>query len=249
LNARIEVRTPAPRLANPGQTGEAEFVPTWASEPWLTAEKLRSLGFPLSATGNAEEDRRRDGKLLPRDVYVVLELNGQVFRRELQEAQDQATRDDLAVKADPKDTVLAERARRSQKQADAERLHESRLFCIDAGVDATALRKTYPDRSRFAIVRGTVHPMVFEKSGHWTVVGQFSGLRIPELNIPLIYRPVFGARAVFSYADAMAVAIAGQRKDGSASPHYSVSVAWGRRFEPWIVSAASDQPVGTSGAQ
>ena len=167
----------------------------------------------------------------------VLELNGETYRRELQHAQEYAAQAVQAATAAPEDKVLAERAKRSQAQADAELHQESRLFCIDAGLDPAALRNTYPDRTTFAIVRGSIRPTVYGHGGKWAAVGQFAGLRIPQLNAPLIYRPVFGGHEPPVYVDSIAVATGGQLTDRKVAPHYNVAVAWGRRLEPWILSA------------
>ena len=238
LDLRIEVRTDTPVFRNSNESGGSEAVPMWGVTPWLTAEKLRSLGFPLAATKDNDADRRRNEKLLARDVYVVLELNGDTYKRALQHAQEDAAQAVQSATAAPEDKVLAERARRSQAQADAALNQESRLFCIDAGLDPAALRKAYPDRSTFAIVRGSIRPTVYEHAGQWRAVGQFAGLRIPELNVPLIYRPVFGVRRQLDDVDPIAVEISGRLRDQKQARHYTVAVAWGRRLEPWMMSAA-----------
>ncbi len=237
LDLQLEVRTPSVRTGNPGERVADEAVPGWGGAQWLTPEKLRSLGFPLASTGDMDKDRRRDEKLLARDVYVVLELNGSAYKRELEHAQEQAAQDELLARAAPEDRVLAERAKNGREWVDAEHNKESRLFCIDAGPDPLALRRLYPDRAHFGIVRGTVRPFVYEAAGHWRVVGRFTGLRIPQLNVPLKYRPLFGASSNRGYADSMALRIAGHRIDREGARPYSVEVAWGRRLEPWMASA------------
>ncbi len=239
LDLRIEVRTDTTLYRNSNESGGSEAVPMWGLTPWLTAEKLRSLGFPLAATKDNDADRRRNEKLLARDVYLVLELNGETYQRELQHAQEYAAQAVQSATAAPGDKVLAERAKMSQAQADAALNQESRLFCIDAGLDPAALRSAYPDRTTFAIVRGSIRPTVYGHAGKWAAVGQFAGLRIPQLNVPLTYRPVFGARNPLGYGDASAAGVAGRTTDRKEAPRYNVAVAWGRRLEPWMVSAAT----------
>jgi hypothetical protein len=238
LDLRIEIRTDTTYFRNSQESEGNEAVPMWGVTPWLTAAKLRSLGFPLLSTRNADEDRRHNEKLLARDVYLVLELAGGTYQRALQHAQADAARAVQLAAAAPEDKVLAERAERNQRLAEAELNQESRLFCIDAGLDPIALRNTYADRTTFAIVRGSIRPTVYEHAGQWRAVGQYAGLRIPQLNVPLIYRPVFGARQQPRYVDAIALAIAGPMRDRKEAPHYNVSVAWGSRLEPWMVSAS-----------
>jgi hypothetical protein len=238
LSLRFDVRSLPPESENydEGWANERGFV--WGSAPWLTLEKLRSLGFPLSSGEPTDDDRRRVEKLLPKDVFVVLELNGNSYQRALRDAQDRAVRDEQRAQADPNDKNLAVSARISRESADAEQNQNSRLFCIDADLDPVALSKAYSDRPHYAIVRGTVQPAISQKSGHWRIVGQFFGLRIPEVNVPLTYRPVFGASRRHSYTEAVARGIGGQMASSKEAPRYSVMVAWGRRFEPWIVAAS-----------
>lgn len=122
-------------------------------------------------------------------------------------------------------------ARSSQKAAD-ELNNPSRLQCVDAGLDPVALRNAHPDRSTFAIVLGTVRTSIIRNEGQWHVVGRVTGVRTQLINVPLVYRSVFGDGRQLSRAFALSVS------PRTATPRYNVSVAWGRRFEPWIVSAS-----------
>jgi len=239
LSLQLTPRILMPESENPDEPVAVDPDSSWGSPPWLTFAKLKALGFALGSGSHSDEERRRVEKQLPREVFVVLELNGDSYRRALQEAQSTAIRHEQQAQADPNNKNLAEIAEISRKRADAEQSRESRLFCIDAGLDPVALRKSYPDRSHFAIARGSIAVAVFEKAGHWRVTGQFVGLRIPRLNVPLIYRPVFGASRQRDYADSIARGIAGETADQRDALHYNVSVAWGRRLEPWITAATS----------
>jgi hypothetical protein len=82
---------------------------------WFDRAKLEDAGFDLQAP---------PGKALPRQIFVVFELNGPGFQ-EWQRAH---------AGVDPR--------------------FVTRLVAIDAGRDPQALRRRYPDSRRFAIVRG-----------------------------------------------------------------------------------------------
>ena len=236
LNLRLNVRTASARR-NATQEGSVDGeVAFWGETPWLNAEKLKSLGFPLPMAQNTDEARRRDERLLPRDVYVVLELNGNSYHSDLQAALSTSARDNELAMADPNNKELAQRARNSQRLAEEEQNQSSRLYCIDAGLDANALRNSYADQSKFAIVRGTVRASGFGRAGKWRVIGQFTGVRIDEINVPLDYRAVFGSSRRLASTDASAFGIAGVIAN---QHHYDVSVGWGRRLEPWIVSSVA----------
>jgi hypothetical protein len=207
LNLRLNVR--------PVASGEAS---------WLTLKKLKSLGFPVSASWDAEQDRRHNEKQLPKDVYVVLELNGPSYQAELDAALSRATRDEALANGTPANEALAEHARSSRQMAEITGHDESRLYCIDAGLDPETLRRMYPDRAKFAVVLGTIQTAVYGQAGKWKLAGQFMGVRNGQINVPLGFRRVFGDASP---------PIAGK------AAHYEVSVAWGRRLEPWIVGASA----------
>jgi hypothetical protein len=238
LDVRFDVRTDTvrPKQPDPGENGDLQYG--WNQVPWLTVEKMRSLGYRLSSGEIADADRRNMQKLPPKEVYVALELDGDSYRHALQETQQDAARDEQKAMSDAEDKALAREARDSRERADAEQNTSSRLFCIDVAIDAAALRKLYGNRSRIAIARGTVQPTIYGRAGHWHVAGQFSGLRIPQVNVPLRYRQAFGSSRNIGYEPLAAVAVSGRTADPDSS-HYEVTVAWGHRFEPWIVDASA----------
>ncbi len=98
---------------------------------------------------------------------------------------------------------------------------------VDAGLDAAALRAKYPDRSRYAIVRGKVEPAEFRHlSGAHR--GLISALSIEEVHVPLDMRPVFAGAVPESDYEAQ----------DARKVSYEVMLSFGRRLEPWIASAA-----------
>jgi hypothetical protein len=193
----------------------------WPASSWLDSAKLRSLDFELSAADDTDEDRRHDEKLLSKDVYVVLEINGGAYQHELQRALDLNAKDQQLAAASPANKALIEAAQRSQQHVEAERTTSSQLFCIDAGLDRSELRQKYPDRSQYAIVGAQIQPHLSDHRGHWSVIGTMHGVRIDSINVPLVYREVFGVET---------------------DPHFDVTIAWGRRLEPWIVNATARSP-------
>jgi hypothetical protein len=101
---------------------------------------------------------------------------------------------------------------------------------VDAGPDAQALRAKYPDRTRYAIVKGKVRPTYQTgrgKEARWT--GYIDGIQNAQVNVPLEIR-----KAVESAP--RSIPSAGVQGGG---PAFEVTVAFGKRFEPWIVAASS----------
>lgn len=113
-----------------------------------------------------------------------------------------------------------ERASRDKAtKADAELLaaeieRHSRLFAVDAGVEREALRARYPDRARYAIAPGKVRLGYWGAGGQRAPTGYVSGLSVAALNVPLEMRDIV--------------------KRGG---RYAVTVAFGRRLEPWLEAA------------
>ena len=103
----------------------------------------------------------------------------------------------------------------------------SRLFAIDAGLDAAALRARYPDRSKYAIMRGQVKPGWSQSNGKPALMGRIVGINVTTINVP--HRFIAEMKDIkpgYSYI-----------KQGEQVKHYEVVVAFGRNHEPWIVSA------------
>jgi hypothetical protein len=100
----------------------------------------------------------------------------------------------------------------------------SRLFVIDAGRDAIALRAKYPDRTKYAIVWGRLRLSVSFDKPEPKVSARVSELKPSEINIPKAQRSAF------------------QEKMGISTPYstgsYDVTLAFGKRLEPWTVSAS-----------
>jgi hypothetical protein len=243
LDLRLLVRMPsADNDVAEGRSDAERPEIYWPASSWLDSAKLRSLGFELSAADDTDEDRRHDEKLLSKDVYAVLEINGGAYQHELQRALDLNAKDQQLAAASPANKELIERAQRSQQQVASERTTMSRLFCIDAGLDPSALRQKYPDRSQYAIVSAQIQPQVSDLRGHRSVIGTLDGVRIDSINVPLAYREVFGVNQTVRMTPAMVMnppAVVGGR---ATTQHYDVTIAWGRRLEPWIVNATARSP-------
>ncbi len=132
------------------QAGE----PYGSTAAWLDRAKLTELGFDVSRSAG----RRHYEKVRDREVYLVLELAGSAYQAALDAARERAEKRKAEALAHPGDAKLKTQADFSQKQLFHEEHEASRLFVIDAGLDAGALRAKYADRSRYAIVRGRVRP-------------------------------------------------------------------------------------------
>ena len=180
---------------------------------WLDAQKMASLGF--DARPSAQRAEGSYSRQLPRDVLVVLELDGPAFvdahTKALQAAKDVEARNERGGGKKAADDIIEREAR------------SSRLFAVDAGLDRTALRNRYPDRSRYAIVHGQVRPTGMR--GNTAGAGFIDNLNAQSVNVPLAWRG----------------ALEGVQSETYGLPlrevkHFDATLAFGQRLEPWLVS-------------
>jgi len=196
---------------------------------WLNKAKLAALGFDVANLDDTPEDRKRYGKLLPKDVLLVLELDGPAWRAALERARRHLEKEEMLLAANGGKEEFEQRTRLASKQLLWEEHRNSRLFVIDADLDAQALRAKYPDRSRYAIMRGQVRPQVSEIEKELRLVGYVNDISIDHIHVPLPYRKVLEPMLESAHAN----------QDGSVSPSsYEVSVEFGKRFEPWITAVS-----------
>jgi hypothetical protein len=186
---------------------------------WLDAAKMQSLGFETKSAVDDASARgfERYRSQLPRDVFVVLELDGPAYQEILERTRQAAT----VIEA--KDE-RGEGKKTAQALIDGETNRSSRLFAVDVGLDRDALRRQFADRARYAIVRGQVRPA-------WAgprvpASGLVSSLSADNINVPLEMRGVFEGVVRASY-----------RRPSDDATRFEARLAFGQRLEPWLVSA------------
>lgn len=185
---------------------------------WLDAKKMISLGFNMEwSAKDANEGRNtRYRRQLPREVLIVLEMDGPVYRTMLERAAK------AAIEVETKN-VGGNGKKNAAELMDRETRKSSRLFAVDAGLDRAALRSRYSDRTKYAIVHGTVHPAWnFETKG---AAGSIGDLGSPEINVPLRMRSSFEGVMPDSYA-----------VPDATEKGFEATLAFGRRLEPWLMS-------------
>jgi len=178
---------------------------------WLNRIKMVELGFEPRPSNRLVAEQGEFAHQLPRAVLLVLEFNGDAYRAALARAEEYSQK--------AKDTEDGQKALEDEKT-----LH-SRLFVVDAGLDHLVLRAKYPDRRRFAIMRGQVRPSLqAQLNGQATdPTGFIDDVSAAALNVPLDKRSVFDALRGTGESN---ITVKGR---------YKVDVAFGQRLEPWIV--------------
>jgi len=200
---------------------------------WLDEAKLAALGFDVSKQPDPARESRRYKRLLPREALIVLELDGPAAQKSLERARERLAQETAKGDAE-KDKKDMNRVKMAAEALKHEETSNSRLFAVDAGPDAAALRAKYPDRSRYTIVRGKVraYPPVMtgpESDRRWR--GYLESLDSPRINVPLEFREAAG----------LAMRAIPQPGALEAGTRFEVTVAFGKRFEPWVTGVTVKQ--------
>jgi len=188
---------------------------------WLDAPKMAALGFPVD-TAQAAGERQHYSRQLPREVILVMELAGPAWQRALEKARENAGRHAVAAEANAGSKQFAERAKRANDELVREENSNSRLFVIDAGLDARLLREKYPDRNRFLLLHGTVRPTMHSRERNTLqATGYISRVGNGQIHVPHALRePLDSLRA--------------QGEPGGGDG-FSATLLVGQRLEPWLV--------------
>ena len=212
MSLHLNWRMLSPELPNDKQNASHYFAYRGGAE-WLNAAKMAALGFEPPHANDPLNDRRRRERELSRDVLLVLEFDGAAYQATL-------------ARAMKLDASVAENAKVLKREQEA----SSRLFVVDAGLDKVALRAKYPDRERFAIMRGQVRPMWAADQKSNAPAGYVSQVSVDALNVPLALRSVFDGARLMGFDEAKNVV------------RYDVDVAFGRQLLPWIRGATRKSP-------
>lgn len=185
---------------------------------WLDESKLKQLGIEPPSPSATESQRRRYDKLGAKEVFLVLELDGPTYQAVLKRARELAQQpqtDESRGKAEWRARLL--------RQEESE---SSRLFVVDAGIDAEALRAKYSDRARYAVVRGRIGaPRSARGQNRF---GTVEGVAVDSVNVPLELRSVFEGVTTRGYYPSA---------DAHPGPKFEALVAFGKRLEPYLTRA------------
>lgn len=192
---------------------------------WLTETKLAELGFDVKGATTTLQSRSRFNRGLSRDGWLVLEYDGPAYQTMRERVEAFSAKEQKLASRNPDNQEFEKRAARARQQWEKEQQAASRLFVVDAGLDPAILRVQYPDTARYIIARGHIRAAVNKTAdGDWEVRGYIRGLHVDSVNVPFAFRGVFEP-------------LLGNRSGSHDDPpRYRVTLAYGRRHEPWIVS-------------
>jgi hypothetical protein len=187
------------------------------------------LGFDPQALLSIPPGDRRWRRPPSREVFVVLEVDGPLYAEAVRRAEAAAQRQRATILSTHEEKRAQELLEAATKQKEYQRATESRLFAVDAGTNAEALRDRYPDRSRFLVIRGTITPQRRQENGRDELTGTISRLAVNLIHVPQQFHPVFNELSSRHQADTTRL----------PSPRYAVEVAVGSRLEPWLVAVST----------
>jgi hypothetical protein len=177
-----------------------EFVQA-TSPGWYDEKKLKETGFDISLSPDSKEAVRQYRNSRSREVFVALEFDGPGWQKWLEE-----NREVFQVQAQ---SIPRTPLEMSQLEAQWERA-ESRLVAVDAGLDAEALRRKYPDPTRVLILRGLAQMFLRTGGQPQYLKGRISQILNQTISVPQEFRGLLPSGA------------------------YQVALRPGRLYEPWI---------------
>ncbi len=201
-----------------------DYLSHSSTPAWLDEEKLQELGFPVNDAVATEANRRRLNRSLPREVYLVLEYDGAAYQNMLSRARAYKDKQQALADQNPEDKNIAGEAKDAKERWERDLHKASRLFIVDAGLDPGALHSSYPDVSRNIVMRGTIQARVNSRADDkWEVQGYIREIAVSNINIPLAFRKTLDP---FIERD---------QSNDSEDARYQVTLAYGKRYEPWVV--------------
>jgi hypothetical protein len=168
---------------------------TGSSIPNFDRSKLQELGFHCRVPSTSNDQAVR---LLPKEAFVALEYE-ESARPKSGTGEDQP----------------GEKPRHLPSSGTSG--NSSRLFPVDAALDAKQLRGRFPNQQKHLIVRGVITALWDEKR-EWH--GYVSQIFPEEIHVPLPYARLLAALG----------------PNPGAEPRYTVTLLFGENLEPWITA-------------
>jgi hypothetical protein len=205
---------------------------------WLDRAKLLELGFRIDLDPTQPDAAEHYSHAMPRRAYVVVEYDGDAWDRWISRREEQVRR--LRRKAE-EGTAEPRALANAEALLALDRTMRSRLFPVDAGVDASALQRRYSDRRRHAVVAGLLRPKVVQpENGVPTLSGDVLGLVVSRVHVSRELRrhlEAFLPEETWEEVEAREQRVAQRGWPAPTRPRYRATLAVGRRHEPWLVRA------------
>lgn len=209
--------------------GQPEAPSPWNTGiDWLDHAKMAALGFAVPPPGARVGHGSRYARQGSRAVLLVLELDGPAYTNSLLRARKALEIAEGRLTEVPGDTAREEERRAARERLQHEETLASRLFVVDAGLSAEALRERWPDRQRYALMPGLVTAVFIEDPAGDTLRGFVGGPLVGNIHVAPERRD-----AVLAHWPS-----AGMADPGTVT----AEIAFGRRLEPWLRALHLGEP-------
>ncbi len=182
---------------------------------WLNEMKLKELGFNTVQYNDENSHRNRPIK----EVFLVLQYDGKAYGESLKLREEDLERKAALLYANKNSKKIKRDFQEAKKSLQREKISESRLFAVDAGLDYVLLRKKYTNKNQYIILKGIIR-LIYKKN---ELYGRIQELSVTNLHVPYEYKHIFKN-------------IKRDSPKTSKHPQYEVGIKYGSRYEPWIDS-------------
>ena len=211
------------RVFNPESDGHYSY---YHQPEWLDKTKLVELGFDVEKYTRKLGKNRKYRRPLPRDVFIVLENNSPLHAKTVAIAESSVARARASHLGDDGNDSLENLLKNAEKNLMEEKFSRSRLYVIDAGLDPELLRAKYPQKDKYIIAAGVVRLNRSYTGSRVDIQGYIEQVSISTIHVSRYYRDFF--KTILNSRSSYLA--------GGKPPRFKAQLAYGSRFEPWLVS-------------
>ena len=196
----------------------------YTSPNWLKENKLKELGIDIEkAKLNKKNSRYRYKSIDSEEVIVVLEYDGESFKKIVSNAEIDIKQYRTSVEKSPDNKDSISKLKRQEETLTALKMSESRLIAIDAGLELKALKEKYNDSSKYLMLRGEVGPLWVDDE----LKGRIKKLYNSNVHMPLPY-----SKEINEITNNETKSNNYNRR--KKKPRYQVEFNVGKRLEFWV---------------
>lgn len=196
----------------------------YGNPKWLTEEKQRELGVDVDKIRKNKENKNyRYKKLNSEEIIVVLEYDGESFKKAVKDAEIDFKKLREKINKNTDNKVLNKQLKNHEESLDELKISVSRLIAIDAGRDLKTLREKYKDRTKYLMLRGELRP-------YWNntkLLARISQTFIASVHVPLPFSKEINEITKREKKNS-------QYTNLAKKPRYQVELKVGKRLEPWV---------------
>ncbi len=184
---------------------------------WFGCDRLTAIGFDCSVPASDPRAEVFYAHQSARNAFVVLEYNGAAWQAYEAEAERLNARQ------------VAQGGGLNAEAFAREMAGRSRLIAIDAGPDSDALRRAYPDGSRYLVTAARVSITRYSGGRDYPsyIRGNITEILPDTITVPRAFAATIRAATVPAATQYWATG-------RPSAPSYTITVNYGRRHEPWI---------------